>query len=75
MFQSPRSIRRVEILTLSLHYALLGPMHALPTAFRIIPTLLSDPDWRKKYAALSAIGTLVESSAKEYKDNVEQIMR
>lgn len=50
-------------------------MHVLPTAFRIIPTLLSDPDWRKKYAALSAIGTLAESSAKEYKDNVEQIMR
>lgn len=75
LFQSPRSIRCVGTLTLSLRYALLGPIHVLPTAFRIIPTLLSDPDWRKKYTALSAIGTLAESSAKEYKDNLEQIMR
>ncbi|KAK9900799.1 ARM repeat-containing protein [Cystobasidium minutum MCA 4210] len=53
----------------------LGPIHVLPTAFRIIPTLLSDTDWRKRYAALSAIGTLAEASAKEYLGNVEQIMR
>lgn len=53
----------------------IGPIHVLPTAFRIIPTLLSDTDWRKRYAALSAIGTLAEASAKEYLGNVEQIMR
>lgn len=52
-----------------------GPEHVLPTAFRIIPTFLASKDWRQRYAALSAIGTLAESSAQLYKNDLDQLMR
>jgi hypothetical protein len=37
--------------------------------------MLSSEDWRKRYAALSAIGTLAESSVQEYRGDIGQMMQ
>ena len=46
----------------------------LPVAFEIIPSMLAADDWNKRYAGLSAIGTLAEGSTVEFQKDLQPII-
>lgn len=53
----------------------LGAQIVLPTAFGNIPSMLASDDWKQRYAALSAIGTLAEGSTAEFQKDLHPIIR
>lgn len=53
----------------------LGGALILPVAFDAIPSMLCAEDWRQRYAALSAIGTLAEGSTSEFQKDIQPIAR
>ena len=54
----------------------IGGQAVLPTAFSMIPELLRpESEWKQRYAALSAIGTLAEGCVEEYQKDVQSIVQ
>lgn len=51
-----------------------GPDHVLPIAFETIPGMLAADDWKKRYAGLSAIGTLAEGSTNEFRKDLQAVI-